>query len=209
MIAFTLSIPPSNMTDHTLERSWWLQDPPMVTNLPPSSLMSFTKYSIIGSQKIMVGRPGPRHPNGHENYQHTEAHIPQRCIIQIGSSKLHLHAKWLPLMMLIQLIQAAALSMWLSDLDVRHKKKPMNMLRLMWFYDFLLQRFAQDALAQLKASGDNIIPDGWMPDSMHRCLTRIELKIPHSPAMLEHHSLTLDEVYRNCPDHFSHGGRCS
>jgi hypothetical protein len=99
--------------------------------------------------------------------------------------------------------------MWLSDLDVRHKKKPMNMLRLMWFYDFLLQRFAQDALAQLKASGDNIIPDGWMPDSMHRCLTRIELKIPHSPAMLEHHSLTLDEVYRNCPDHFSHGGRCS
>jgi hypothetical protein len=193
------------MTNHALERSWWLQDPPVVTHLPPSSLMSFTKYS---QNTTMVSRPGPQHPGRHKNYQYMEVHIPQRCIIQIGSSKLHLHAKWLPLMVLIQLIQAAALSTWSSHLDIQCKKKPRNMLRLMWFYDFLLQRFAQDALAQLKASGDDLLPDAWMPDSMHRCLTRIELEIPHSPAMLEHHSLTLGEAYLNRLDHFSHGGGC-
>jgi hypothetical protein len=207
MIGFTLSIPPQKMTDHAVERSWWLRDPPVVTNLPPSSLMSFTKYRVTGGQQIMAGRPETQRPEGRGNYRCLGVHVPQRCIIQIGSSKLHLHAKWLPLMMLIQLIQAAALSKWLSGLDVQRKKKPMNMLRLMWFYDFLLQRFAQDASAELKASGDDLLPDGWMSDSMHRCLTRIELNIPHSPEMLEHHSLTLDEVYRNSPDHFSHGGR--
>ena len=59
--------------------------PPAVKCLPPSLLMSFTKYDI--NRKEITGKVG--------------TDVPQSCIIQIGSKMLHLHAKWSPLMMLI------------------------------------------------------------------------------------------------------------
>jgi hypothetical protein len=184
------------MTDHALEKSWWLADPPAAKKLPPSSLMSFTKY-------------GQQHPVKVGEYEHLEEDIPQQCIIQIGANKLHLHAKWLPLMMLIQLIQAAALRAALLSSGVQLKKKSTNMLRLMWFYDFLLQQFAQDAISTSKTSAGGCLPDDWIPEAMHRCLTRLELKIPHSPAGLEQESQKLNDAYLNHGDHFSFGVWCS
>jgi hypothetical protein len=174
------------MADHTLELSWWLQEPPVTRELPPSSLMSFTKYSIDG--------------------EHTKGVPPKQCVIQIGSLKLHLNAKWLPLMMIIQMIQAAALQESISASEMSNQKKALIMLRLMWFYDFLLQRFAQDATRDKPdSSGNSPLPDEWMPESMARCLTRLALKIPHTPAALHKNSQLLGEAYQRPSNHFSYG----
>jgi len=198
------------MTDHTLEISWWLKDPPAAVTIPPSSLMSFTKYVVMDGQEI--GQEEARVGQSLQlnalrgKYGCIEGGIPQQCIIQIGSLKLHLHAKWLPLLMILQLFQAAALQASIAVSDDRNKMKAM--LRLMWFFDFLLQQFAQDAMmAQSQVSTGHPLPDDWMPESMHRCLTRIEHNIPHSQASLEKHNRVLEEAYANSRDHFSFGER--
>jgi hypothetical protein len=184
-LTFTLK-----MTDHTLEKSWWLDDPPQVDHLPPSSLMSFTKCGI-----------------GREQSRDTivEQDIPKFCIIQIGCSQLYLNAKWLPLLMLTQLIQASALDTSIKASQARKKKTATNVLRLVWFYDSLLQKFAEDATAELTRSGKDALPDDWMPDSMHRYLTRMELNIPHTPTALEENYHMLNEAYENQCSHFSFG----
>ena len=198
------------MTDHTLEISWWLKDPPAATSIPPSSLMSFTKFLVmdgqeIGQEEARVG--GSLQLNElRGKYGCIGGGIPKRCIIQIGSLTLHLHAKWVPLLMILQLFQAAALQASIAVSDDHNKMKPM--LRLMWFFDFLLQQFARDAtMAQSQVSAGHPLPDYWMPESMHRCLTRIELNIPHSRASLEKHNHALQEAYANSRDHFCFGER--
>lgn len=190
-LAGVLSTFASMMADgHALEKSWWLENPPDAAHLPPSSLMSFTKVTTVQS----------------EGELRVAINVPQRCIIQIGSQKLHLHAKWLPLMMLIQLIQAAALDASITASRIQKQSNSANLRRLMWFYDFLLKQFAQDVIGKTKSSGNHaMIPDNWMPESMHRCLTRMELQIPHSPAALEKNAQRLDEAYQNRSDHFSYG----
>jgi hypothetical protein len=196
------------MTDHTLEKSWWLNDPPTTKNIPPSSLMSFTKYVVINGKEMgqAAGMEQRQLVEQRKKYGCIEGDIPQQCIIQIGSQKLHLHAKWLPLLMIIQLFQGAALQASIATSEDQNKK--MAMLRLMWFFDFLLQQFAQDAMmAQSKASAGCPLPDDWMPTSMHRCLTRIELNIPHSQASLQKHSHVLEESYAKSSDHFLYGER--
>jgi hypothetical protein len=130
---------------------------------------------------------------------------PRFCIIQIGFSKLYLSGKWLPLMMLIQLIQATALEASISASQALKKKTSTNMLRLMWFFHFLLEKFAQDAMDELMVSRERTLPHDWMPELMHRCLTRIELDIPHSPEALEKNSLKLNGAYKNRSSHFAYG----
>lgn len=178
------------MTDHSLEKSWWLDNPPQVDHLPPSSLMSFTKCGV-----------------GYERSRDTTVgqDIPRFCIIQIGCSKLYLNARWLPLMMLIQLIQASVLDTSMAAARAQKKKTATNLLRLMWFFDSLLQTFAQDATDKLTRSGKNMLPDNWMPDFMHRFLTRMELDIPHSPTALEENSLALNKAYETHQGHFGYG----
>jgi hypothetical protein len=107
--------------------------------------------------------------------------------------------------MLVQLIQASALDASLVASQAQKKKTATNLLRLMWFFDFLLQKFAQDATNELTRSGKDALPDDWMPDSMHRYLTRMELNIPHSPTALEENRHVLNEAYENRYSHFSFG----
>ena len=178
-----------NMTDHALEKSWWLDNPPQLDHLPSSSLMSFAKLSSCTSNKQLRCPTAP----------------PQFCIIQIGFSRLYLYAKWMPLMMLIQLIQASALDASISASRALKKKSATNLLRLTWFFDFLLQKFAQEARDKLMISQKNVLPEGWMPDSMHRCLTRMELDVTHSPTSLDKHGVILDKAYKNHQSHFSYG----
>jgi hypothetical protein len=184
-LTFTLK-----MADHALEKSWWLNNPPQVDHLPPSLLMSFTKCGIGNEQSRDAT---------------VEKDIPKFCIIQIGYSQLYLNAKWLPLMMLIQLIQASALEASIVASQAQKKKTSTNLLRLMWFFDSLLQKFAQDVTAELTRSSKDVLPDDWMPDSMHRYLTRMELNIPHSPTALDENYHMLNEAYENHRSHFSFG----
>jgi hypothetical protein len=150
------------MADHALEKSWWLNNPLQVDHLPPSSLMSFTKSGIDNEQLRDIT---------------VEQDIPKFCIIQIGCSHLYLNAKWQPLIMLVQLIQALALDASLVASQAQKKKTATNLLRLMWFFDSLLQKFIQDVTDELSRSGKDTLPDDWMPDSIHWYLTHMELNI--------------------------------
>jgi hypothetical protein len=195
------------MTNHALEISWWLKEPPSAKHLPPSSLMSFTKYCVANGEQIGEAGVRQRVVDDHKMYRCVDGNIPQQCIIQIGSLKLHLHAKWLPLLMVIQLIQAAALQASISASEIKNKNKTLDMLRLMWFYDSLLQQFARDVMEKLKGSEGSPPPEDWMSESMHRCLTRIELQIPHSQASLEKNSGMLNKAYHQHRNHFKFGER--
>jgi hypothetical protein len=62
-------------------------------------------------------------------------------------------------------------------------------------------------MGKSKTSRDGLVPDDWMPESMHHRLTCMELNIPHTPALLEQHSQMLDEAYQNHGSHFSYGMR--
>jgi len=158
------------MTDHTLEISWWIKDPPPITKLPSSSLMSFTKYPVTDGQHmpeedIIMQPQDPdykRRSNGG-----IDGHVPRCCIIQIGSLKLYMNAKWLPLMMVIQLIQTSALRASISCRETGDNSKATTMLKLTWFYDSLLHNFALDAAGYPHKRSDGIlIPANWMPDWM-------------------------------------------
>ena len=173
------------MADHSLEISWWIENPPPTQTLPPSSIMSFTKLG-----------------NGERR---TEDDIHQECLIQIGSDKLHLHAKWLPLMMTVQLTQAAALQASINAFAQQKHNTSREMLRLMWFHNFLLQQFAQDATHEAKELGRGPLPESWMPASMHRYLTRVEQHISHSADNLEDKPEQLNKAYHEAGDHFTHG----
>jgi hypothetical protein len=107
--------------------------------------------------------------------------------------------------MLIQLIQASVLDTSMAAAQAQKKKTATNLLRLMWFFDSLLQTFARDVTDKLMRSGKNMLPDDWMPDFMHRYLTRMELDIPHSPTALEKNSCMLNEAYEIHRGHFSYG----
>jgi hypothetical protein len=196
------------MIDNALEISWWPDDPKLVKVLPPSSLMSFSKYSIIPGHEMEANSSNQQWDlDGDSTHGHLEHETPQQCIIQIGSNILHLHAKWSPLLMIIQLIQAAALQASITSSGHRGKAH-INLLKLMWFYDSLLQQFAQDAaVCRSGVFGAGPLPEDWMPETMHRCLTRLELNIPHSRVSLEKNSAMLHEAYGRPSNHFKYGER--
>jgi hypothetical protein len=73
----------------------------------------------------------------------------------------------------------------------------------MWFYDSLLQQFAQDvALFASTSFAAGPLPKHWMPESMHCCLTRLEINILHNPTSLQTHWALLQEQYGQVRDHF-------
>jgi hypothetical protein len=195
--------------ENTLELSWWLQDPPPAKELPPSSLMSFTKHNISYRPKSNGNSTGqlPTTVGSKGAHAHTEVDILPQCVIQIGSVKLVLHAKWLPLMMMIQMNQAAALQASIQAAEKDNLPLALTMQRLTWFYDFLLKQFAQDAKLGQSETPNTSLAHNWMPEYMHRCLTRINHRIPHTPESLLRQSCLPQSVYQST-EPFCYGERC-
>jgi hypothetical protein len=107
--------------------------------------------------------------------------------------------------MVINLLQIDALRSWVDSTSCGTKTNR-NGLRLMWFYDYLFDKFSQDVMASDKIHNANgLLPLDWMPPAMHRCLVRIEHHIAHCPDALDFHVEFLHNAYHNSKDHFSFG----
>jgi hypothetical protein len=171
-----------------LEMSWWKADPSHTETIPPSSMLGLTDLPGTSLNPDI---------------------IPRKCLVQIGSIKLCLPARWRPLLMVIQLMQMSALVGWRQACRTKTvlNRDP---LRIVWFYDAVLVQFAKEGWEKENEMPPNsCLPMDWMPETMHRCLTRMEMAQPHSPAMLSRLSealrFALESAYNDHRDHFTSG----
>jgi hypothetical protein len=184
------------LLDDSLERSWWNAKPQHLSRLP--NLLGFQKVS----HQAKAGRVNSSNQDGHKVNAHA-AGSPDTAIIQIGSVQLTLHAKWLPLLMFLSLMQVVAFQSWKNN-ERLPGPPDLNALKIVWIYHNTFCRFAQDALAHMTAHPGQIpIDQDWMPFAMHRFLVRTKHAKSHD---LKFWNQELKRLYESdLSEHFYHG----